>query len=125
MPQAKGNARYRIYIPAHDTLGNELPHLGDAAHQHLWASAGFERSHTSGPHRGNYRNNPAADFYHFETAAPDIPESDSHVKQLAHHIGDIANHPYVHVEKTGSKGVEPWVVTNMNHDPGWPSRLIQ
>lgn len=47
--------------------------------------------------------------------AEDIPESDSHVKQIAAYVGEIANSPAIFAAKSGKQGTQTWTIANHHH----------
>lgn len=109
-------ALYRISVPAHDELGRALhERLPSASHRWLRSTHPnlFHDGWVEGPHEGL---NGVAN--HVVTIADDTPETDSYVKQLAAHVGEVANHPATTAVKTGPNGAESWVVTNRNYAPG-------
>ena len=110
-------AKYTIMIPRRDNLGNELGDVATAAHHWLHYGPG-PKINGSFIHRnieGNWRDDPQETFDHLITYADDQPEVDSHIKQLAAHIGDHANQWGVFVAKEGGKnGVDSWIIPNPN-----------
>jgi hypothetical protein len=114
MPQA----RFLIMIPTHDNLGQKLQDLATVAHEWLYRSAGIKGSRIEGPSRGNWADDPQETFYHLVTVTDDTPENDSYVKQLAVHIGELANQWAVHVEKDTSKQIQEWNISNPNYEDG-------
>jgi hypothetical protein len=51
---------------------------------------------------------------------------DSHIKQLAHHVGESANQWGVFVMKEGGKsGIQSWIINNRAYREGEPSELAQ
>jgi hypothetical protein len=115
-------------VPQKDNLGNPLGDLATAAHHWLFYGPG-PRVQGSYIHRnleGNWRDDPQEKFDHLITVAEDTPEMDSHVKQLAHHIGESANQWGVFVMKEGKKGgIQSWVIDNRSYQEGQPSELAQ
>lgn len=109
-------AMYRVTIPATDELGQELhARLPDAAHRWLRSTHPnlFHDGWVEGPHRG--LNGPV---HHVVTIADDSPESDSYVKQLAAHVGEVANQAAVSAMKTGPNGAESWIIPNRSYAQG-------
>lgn len=112
-------------IPVRDNLGNDLGDIATAAHQWLWQSTGNEGSYIEGPKRGNWRDDPQEEFNHLITVAPDTPEMDSHVKQLAQEVARGANQWGVFVTKEGKQGIQSWVIDNKDYKHGEPSEIGQ
>lgn len=109
-------ALYRIPIPTTDELGQPLhERLPHASHRWLRSTHPnlFHEGWVEGPHEG--LNGPA---HHVVTIADDTPETDSYVKQLAAHVGDIANHQAATAVKTGPNGAESWIIPNRSYVPG-------
>ena len=109
-------AHYRIHIPTTDTVGQKLHHLlPAAAHQVLHDAHPrlFNQTWVEGPH--HHAQGP---MHHLVTVAEDTPETDSHVKSVAHDIAEFANHPEISVYKQADKGPQTWTVVNKNHVPG-------
>jgi hypothetical protein len=107
---------YRIPVPTTDSLGRELhQRLPDAAHRWLRSTHPnlFHEGWVEGPHRGL-----ASPVHHVVTVADDTPEADSYVKQLAAHVGEIANLPAATAMKSGPNGAESWIIPNRSHVPG-------
>jgi hypothetical protein len=125
------HAEYHIHIPTHDNLGNELRDevsgraLHDITHEHLYRNAGFEGSTITGPHIGNWRDYPSEGMMRLETMQEDTPENDSHVKQTAQHIAELANQEAIYAIKRGQAGPEPWMIWNPNYQPGVPAPYTQ
>lgn len=69
--------------------------------------------HSEGPHAGH-----AGSRHHLHIVALDLPETDSHVKSLAGHIGHMTNHQSIFVTKEGQQGLQPWTIANRAHDGG-------
>jgi hypothetical protein len=112
-------AKYQILIPTHDNLGQKLGDIASAAHHWLWYTApGIQGSYVEPPVRGNWRDDPQETFERLTTYAHETPEVESHVKQLAAHVGDVANQWGVFVTKEGKDGIQSWVINNANHVPG-------
>lgn len=110
------HAKYHVTIPTMDELGQPLHRmLPTAAHQWLYESQPrlFHETWVEGPHAHSF--GPA---HHLVTVAEDSPETDSYVKQLAAHVGQIANHPVIAVGKHGEGGMESWPVANKSYQPG-------
>lgn len=120
-------AKYTIHIPQHDNLGNQLGDIATAAHH--WLRYGPVPKHDgSYIHRdieGNWRDYPQERFDHLITVADDHPEMDSHIKQLAAHIGDAANQWTVMVLKEGKNGIQKWMIDNPKYREGEPAPLAQ
>lgn len=103
-------------MPVTDQLGQSLhERLPDASHRWLRATHPnlFHDGWVEGPHRG--LNGPV---HHVVTIADDTPETDSYVKQLAAHVGEIANHRAVSAMKTGPNGAEAWIIPNRHYIEG-------
>lgn len=118
-------AKYTVMIPLRDNLGNQLPNLSTAAHHLLWKNTGVQGSYITGPHKGNWENSPQEEFEHLVTVAPDTPENDSHIKNLAHTIAEAANQWGVFVMKEGKGGIQSWVIDNPGYTEGHPAPLAQ
>lgn len=115
-------AQYRVHIPVTDDLRQPLSrHLPIAAHQWLHSAQPrlFEGSWVEGPHTHVHRRGEPQEAHHLVTVAEDSPETDSYIKQLAAHVGEVANHPGISAMKTGPKGTEHWIVPNRNYMEGW------
>lgn len=112
------NARYVVHLPAHDTLGNLLADLGPVSHEWLRKSIPnlIHSIHTEGPYAGH--STPTEINRHLHVLAYDTPEVDSHVKQLAAHVGQLTNHPTVFVSKDGQTGMQAWTIPNKAHNGG-------
>jgi hypothetical protein len=120
-------ARYTVMIPQKDNLGNNLGDVASAAHH--WLRYGPAPSHQgSFIHRniqGNWRDDEPELFDHLVTVAEDHPEMDSHIKQLAAHVGDATNQWGVFVMKEGKSGIQSWVIDNPNYAHGEPAELAR
>lgn len=109
-------AVYRIPIPLTDELGQQLhERLPDAAHRWLRSTHPnlFHDGWVEGPHRSLN-----GQVHHVVTVADDTPETDSYVKQLAAHVGDVGNHAAITAMKSGPKGSEAWIIPNRHYVPG-------
>lgn len=125
MPQAQ-TAKYTVQIPTHDNLGNPLGNISTAAHEWLWRATGVQGTQIHGPIRGNWRDHGEETYELLTSYAPDTPEMDSHVKQLAQEIARGANQWGVFVTKEGGKsGVQSWVIENPHYVEGQPAELAQ
>lgn len=104
-----------IQIPATDKHKNRLKDLGPVAWQWLEHKIPhlIHSIHIEGPHAGHKGSK-----RHLHVLALDTPESDSHVKQLAVHIGELVNRRYVFVHKEGSSGIQTWRLNNKAYDGG-------
>lgn len=103
-------AHYIIQVPNKDELGNPL-RVGEAAHQYL----------STGPVRVEMTYLTQAhphDVLHAH--AEDHPKNDSHMKQLAAFISELANVPGLSVSKHG-KNVQSWTINNAHYCPGEPA----
>lgn len=112
-------ATYRVQIPTTDKLGMPLhPQLPEAAHQWLRSNQPrlFSEIWTEGPHQHS-----SGPTHHLVTVAEESPETDGFVKQLAAHVGELANHPFIPVHKQGKNGVQSWTVPNRKYVHGAPS----
>lgn len=118
-------AKYTIMVPLKDNLGNDLPNLSTAAHHLLWKNTGIQGSYITGPHQGNWENDPQEEFEHLVTVALDTPEHDSHIKDLAVQIAKAANQWGVFVMKEGKNGVQSWVINNPEYAEGQPAPIAQ
>ena len=118
-------AKYTVMIPLRDNLGNELGAISTAAHHWLWQATGVEGSYFTGPHRGNWRDDPQEEFEHLITVAKDTPEMDSHIKELAHEVARGANQWGVFVIKEGKNGVQSWIIENPQYREGEASEIGQ
>lgn len=118
------HAQYRIALPTHDNLGNELhPDLPRMAHDwlHKQNPKTFEGSWVEGPHTGNWATDKPEGFHHLMVIAHDRPETDGIVKQLGAHIGQLANQWGTFIVKHGVKGPEPWIIDNPEYQEGQPA----
>lgn len=103
-------------MPTTDQLGQPLHRLlPSAAHQWLSDSRPriFRQTWVEGPHQHSY--GPA---HHLVTVAEESPETDSFVKQLAAHVGELANRPVVSASKHGKNGLEAWEIANRHYREG-------
>jgi len=101
-------ARYTIHVPQ---TGRDLT---SAAHHWLHYGPGpkIESSHI---HRDLESAHGMMD--HIVAVAEDTPESDSHMKQLAHHIAEAGNLPHGKVLKeNGKAGIQTWTIRNMSYN---------
>lgn len=115
-------AKFSIHVPTRDNLGNQLRDLATAAHQHLFQNAGIDGSYIERGKDGNWRDDPQEKLDHLVTFADDTPEIESHMKQTAAHIGDLANQWGVTVTKEGKDGPNLWVIDNPNYAEGAPAQ---
>lgn len=69
--------------------------------------------HSEGPHPGH-----KGSHRHLHVLAHDTPETDSYIKQLASHVGELVNRRYVLVSKEGSQGTQAWRISNRHYDGG-------
>lgn len=115
------HAKYSVYVPKHDTLGNPLADLAKAAHDHL--AYGPTKRHIKGSqiHRGIEMGSGPHDVV--VAYAEDSPEMDSHVKQVASFVGELANHPSLFVSKEG-KNVTSWPIRNSLYRHGEPAEQL-
>jgi hypothetical protein len=116
-------AKYTVVIPTKDNLGHDLGDIATAAHHWLWQASGNKGSSIKGPYKGNWGDWPQEDNHHLETIAPDTPEMDSHVKQLAHEVARGANQVAIYVMKEGKQGIQGWEVDNPAYQEGIPSEI--
>lgn len=86
------------------------------SHQWIKGKLGREIStiHSEGPHI----DHDGQAFKHLVIVSNDSPEVDSHVKQLASHVGELTNHPATAVLKEGKGGPQGWTIANKLHDGG-------
>lgn len=113
------HAQYRVQIPATDLTGFPLhPQLPAGAHKWLAEKQprALQQAWVEGPHQHAY-----GPGHHLVVIAEESPEMDSHVKQLAAHVGELANHPTVLASKQGKNGLESWVIPNRKYTEGQPS----
>lgn len=109
-------ATYQVGIPTTDHLGQNMhPQLPEAAHEWLIRQRPrlFQESWVEGPHQHRQGL-----VHHLVTIAQDDPETDGYIKQLAHHIGEMTNHPAIGASKQGTKGSQAWTIPNRKHIPG-------
>lgn len=96
-------AHYTIHVP------NLHRNVAIAAHHYL----------TAGPVRGIHSG--TVQFGHPHDAltvvGEETPELDSHVKQTATFIADVANEPSLSVIKQGKGHVAHWTMHNPNYNP--------
>jgi len=110
-------AKYHVHVPAVDPSGYPLhPELPNAAQQWLNGVQPrlFKSTWVEGPHQHRY--GPA---HHVVAIAEDSPESDSYVKQLATHVGELSGHPAVDVHKHSKDGIQVWTVPNHGRNVGY------
>ncbi len=109
-------------VPKKDNLKNPLNDIASAAHHVLfYGPAKIEGSYIDPNKKGNWRDDPQEEFDHLATYAEDTPENDSHIKQLAAHVGEVANQWGVFVIKEGKSGPQSWVIDNNNFEEGKPA----
>jgi hypothetical protein len=107
-------AKYTIKIPATDRWGAPLKDLSPVAHSWLTRlNREIQHSHSEGPHP----DRDGTTYRHLVVLGTDMPEVDSHIKQLGAHIGELTNHPHTFVMKEGKGGPQSWTVMNPKHDP--------
>lgn len=111
-------ALYTVQIPTHDNLGNPLGDLATAGHHWLWQNVKQSGSRIKRGVHGNWENDPQESFDDLEVIAEDTPEMDSHIKQLAAHMGEAANQWGIFVMKVGGGNVNSWVVPNPKYQEG-------
>lgn len=101
--------KYTLPIPASD---NDV-----AGATHHWIKSGPLPAITySYIHRGVHSVGGLSD--HVVVFGDDSPELDSHIKQVAHHVAEVINHPHLNVIKEGNKsGIQNWVIKNLKHSP--------
>lgn len=114
-------ARYAIHVPTHDNTGQPLRDLAQAAHEHLFRAGAIEGSYIERGKVGNWRDYAPEGMDHLVTYAEDTPETDSHIKQTAQYVGELANQEAMAIEKHGKDGPVLWVVDNSNHRPNEPA----
>ena len=116
------SARYVIHIPTADPHGNVLKDISPACWQ--WLSGKLRHLvhtiHSEGPHAGQHGS-----YRHLHVLAIDQPETDSHVKQLGAHIGDLVGHPTIFISKEGAQGLHGWQIANRTtpNQPAHPSAV--
>lgn len=106
-------AKYVIMIPTTDNQGNKLVDLATAAHHWLfYGPLKVQGSYIDPGKKGNWRDNPQEIMDHLVTFAEDAPEMDSHIKQLAVHVAQVANQWGIFVTKESKQGPQSWVIDN-------------
>jgi hypothetical protein len=118
MPQKSrqtSSAKYIVRVPTHDPHGNLLQDLTPICWQHLQNKIPqlIHSMHAEGPHAGHQGTH-----RHLHILAYDTPETDSHVKQVATHVGQLVNHQTILVSKEGAQGAQAWHVPNQHYDGG-------
>jgi hypothetical protein len=116
-------AKYTVMIPVKDNQGNPLGNISTAAHEWLYRATGHKGTYITGPHRGNWGDDPQEEFEHLIAVAEDSPEMDSHIKQLAAEIARGANQWGLFCMKEGKNGVQSWVVENPEYQEGEHSEI--
>lgn len=116
-------AKYTVVIPTRDNQGNPLGNISTAAHEWLYRATGHKGTYITGPHKGNWGDDPQEEFEHLVAVADDHPEMDSHMKQLAMEVARGANQWGVFVMKEGKGGVQSWVVDNPQYKEGEHSEI--
>lgn len=95
-------AHYTVHVP------NTARQVGIAAHHYL----------TSGTIRGIHHA--TLSYGHpddaLEVIGEETPELDSHIKQTATFVGDVANAPAINVTKRG-KSLAHWTLANPHYQP--------
>lgn len=111
-------AKYTIAVPQRDNIGNQLVDLGQAV-LHYIVNGPVQ---TVGAHidRDKWHETDEA-FDHVTVFAPDTPESDSHIKQIGHWVGDVANQWGTFIVKEGKNGVNTWMISNNKYQEGQPA----
>lgn len=103
-------AHYHVEVPSRDEVGNPLA-IGHAAHQYV----------TNGPMKidsAQIVSGHPHDTLH--VYADESPENDSHVKQIAAFVGELANQPSVFAAREG-KNTSTWHIPNRMYQPGLPA----
>jgi hypothetical protein len=108
-------AKYTLHVPTRDNAGQPLRDLAQAAHEHLFNNGAIEGSFIDRGKTGNWRDYAPEEMDHLVTFAEDSPETDSHLKQTAVHIGQLANQQAVTVTKESGAGPALWIINN----PQW------
>lgn len=104
-------AKYTVQVPKADGLGNSL-RVGQAAHQFLMTGPlrlDLVTLSSGHPH----------DALHVH--AEDTPEHDSHIKQLAAFLGEVANTQGITAAKEGKSGMQTWAIANPHYREGQPA----
>jgi hypothetical protein len=112
-------ARYTILVPQTDDIGNALKDLSGYVRTSLEkalprATVWQEGSRSKG-------------FESYGTVvliAPETPEVDSHVKQMAHYVGEAANRWGVTCFKEGKQGIKTWQIQNASYRADEPADPI-
>lgn len=107
-------AQYGVQIPSKDALGNPL-RIGEAAH-HFVTTVSPMRHDLAHLTKGHPH-----DMLHVH--AEDNPENDSHIKQIAAYVGELANAPALYATKAG-KSAATWQIRNPLHKPGLPAEAL-
>lgn len=114
-------ARYTIGVPIHDNLGNKLKDIATEVHHMIHDRGISQGSYITGPHRSNWEKDAQELIEHVVTVANDTPENDSHIKEIAAHVGQVCNQWGVFVMKEGSQGIQSWVINNPSYQEGHPA----
>src|SRR6185312_17290201 len=106
-------ARYTIVTPG--DAGNQIAR---AAHHYLmYGPVAVEGAWIDPQNEGTWNGEHQGIYDHLVAVAEDTPETDSHMKQTAAYVGEVANAPGIRVMKDGKDGLNVWYVKNSQH-PG-------
>lgn len=110
-------AKYTVAVPKVDALGNPLKDIAGVAHHYLATQRpfGFDHAYIDDGMRGQFPHDLVV------VHAEETPEADSHLKQLGSFVGEMANHPTVHVTRNGHSGLATWNIANGSFRPGEPA----
>lgn len=109
-------------IPKIDGLGNKLVDIASTAHMYLQNGALNLKGSQVDPNKmGALPGQHAMPHDNLVAYAEDTPESDSHMRQTAVYVGELANCEAVAVVKKGKQGHQTWTVRNPLHFPGAPA----
>jgi hypothetical protein len=103
-------AKYTLYIPS------DAKQVAVAAHHYL--SYGPLATSVTTVHHGT-------PFDTLDVVAEDMPEIDSHIKQLGVFIGEVANAQSIHVTKQTGKALHDWDLANPFYTPPTASPMMQ
>lgn len=95
-------AKYTVYIPS------DAKQVSVAAHHYL--SYGPLATGAATVHHGT-------PFDTLDVVAEDMPEIDSHIKQLGVFVGEVANVQSIHVTKQTGKALHEWDLANPFYQP--------
>lgn len=113
-------AKYEILVPKTDHMGNPLVDLSSHALHHITKSLQLNHAHIESNRRVHW-NGKEEPFDALVFHSEDHPHVDSHAKQLAAYLGEVANQDVVVVSKQGANGIQTWPVANNQFNPAAPA----